>query len=74
MWIDKKSFFPQKENIDLTMEITSSDIGDMTATTTTPGFDITMTMSGNITYTDYNVPVTIELPAAAQYAVEIPQP
>ncbi|MGA9696904.1 MAG: DUF6612 family protein [Dehalococcoidales bacterium] len=74
MWIDKKSFFPQKENIDLTMEITSSDIGDMTATTTTPGFDITMTMSGNITYTDYNVPVTIELPAAAQNAVEIPQP
>jgi len=33
-----------------------------------------MTMSGNITYTDYNVPVTIELPAAAQNAVEIPQP
>jgi hypothetical protein len=74
MWIDKKSSFPQKENIDLVMEITSADIGDTTTTTTTPSFDITMTMSGDITYTDYNVPVTIQLPAAAQNAVEMPQP
>jgi hypothetical protein len=74
LWIDKKSMLPQKENIDLMMEITSSDISDMTTTTTTPGFDITMTMSGDIIYTDYNVPVTIQLPAAAQNAVEMPQP
>jgi hypothetical protein len=74
IWIDKKSLLPQKENINLTMEITSSDIGDMTTTTTVPGFDITMTMSGDITYSDYNIPVTIQLPPAAQNAVEIPQP
>jgi hypothetical protein len=71
MWIDKKSLFPQKENIDLTMEIIPSDI---TGTTTTPDDAITLTMNGDITYTDYNIPVTIELPAAAQNAVEIPQP
>jgi hypothetical protein len=70
MWIDKKSLFPQKENIDLTMTITPSDI---TGTTTTPDDAITLTMSGDITYTDYNAPVTIQLPAAAQNAVEIPQ-
>ena len=73
VWIDKKSLLPQKENIDLTMEITPSDI---TGTTTTPNDAITLTMSGDITYTDYNIPVTIELPTAAQNAVEIeiPQP
>jgi hypothetical protein len=70
MWIDKKSLFPQKENIDLTMEITPSDITGMT---TTPNDAITSTMNGDITYTEYNMPVTIELPAAAQNAVEIPQ-
>jgi len=73
MWIDKKSLFPQKENIDLTMEITPSDIGDAT-TPTTPIDPIILTMNGDITYTDYNIPVTIELPAATQNAVEIPQP
>ena len=71
MWIDKKSLFPQKENFDITMEITPSDL---IGTTTTPDDTITLTMNGDITYTDYNVPVTIELPAAAQNAVEIPQP
>jgi len=71
MWIDKKSMLPQKENINLTMEITPSEI---TGTTTTPDDAITLTMNGDITYTDYNVPVTIELPAAAQNAVEMPQP
>jgi hypothetical protein len=71
VWIDKKSLLPQKENIDLTMEIIPSDL---IGTTTTPNDAITLTMSGDITYTDYNIPVTIELPAAAQNAVEIPQP
>ena len=71
MWIDKKSFFPQKENINLAMEITPSNI---TGTTTTPDDTITLSMSGDINYKDYNVPVTIQLPAAAQNAVEIPQP
>jgi hypothetical protein len=71
MWIDKKSLFPQKENIDLTMEIIPSDL---IGTTTTPNDAITLTMNGDITYTDYNIPVTIQLPAAAQNAVEIPQP
>jgi hypothetical protein len=70
VWIDKKSLFPQKENIDLTMEIIPSDL---IGTTTTPDNAITLTMNGDITYTDYNIPVTIELPAAAQNAVEIPQ-
>jgi hypothetical protein len=71
LWIDKKSMLPQKENINLTMEIAPSDIS---GTTTTPNDTITSTMNGDITYTDYNIPVTIELPAAAQNAVEIPQP
>jgi hypothetical protein len=70
MWIDKKNLLPQKENIDLTMEIIPSDL---IGTTTTPDNAITLTMNGDITYTDYNIPVTIELPAAAQNAVEIPQ-
>jgi len=60
---DKKSLFPQKENIDLTMEITPSDIGDAT-TPTTPIDPIIWTMNGDITYTDYNIPVTIELPSS----------
>jgi len=34
---------------------------------------MTMTMNGDITCSDYNVPVTIALPAAAQNAAEIPQ-
>ena len=73
MWMDKKSLLPQKENIVVTMEVTAADIGG--STTTTPGFDkMTMTMSGDITYSDYNTPVTIELPVAAQNAVEMPQP
>jgi len=61
--IDKKSLFPQKENIDLTMEIIPSDINrhDHDADDA-----ITLTMKWDITYTDYNIPVTIELPAAAQ--------
>ena len=63
MWIDKKSMFPQKENIDLTMAITPSDL---IGTTTTPDDVITLTMSGDITYTDYNIPVTIQLPAASR--------
>jgi hypothetical protein len=73
MWMDKKSLLPQKENIVVTMEVTAADIGG--STTTTPGFDkMTMTMNGDITYSDYNTPVTIELPVAAQNAVEMPQP
>jgi hypothetical protein len=72
MWMDKKSLLPQKESIDLTMELTPADIG-ATTTTMTPTFD-NMTMNGDITYSDYNIPVTIELPAAAQNATEIPQP
>jgi hypothetical protein len=71
MWIDKKSLLPQKENIDLMMEIIPSDL---IGTTTTPNDAITLTMNGDITYTDYNIPVTIQLPAAAQNAVEMPQP
>jgi hypothetical protein len=71
LWIDKKSMLPQKENINVSMEITPSDI---TGATTMPNDTITSTMSGDITYTDYNIPVTIELPAAAQNAIEIPQP
>jgi hypothetical protein len=72
MWMDKKSLLPQKENIVVTMELTPADIG--VTTTTAPGFDkMTMTMNGDITCSDYNVPVTITLPAAAQNAVEIPQ-
>ena len=74
MWMDKKSLLPQKESIDLTMELTPADIG-ATTTKTTPTFDnMTMTMNGDITYSDYNIPVTIELPAAAENAVEMPQP
>ena len=73
MWMDKKSLLPQKEDIVVTMEVTAADIGG--STTTTPGFDkMTMTMNGDITYSDYNTPVTIELPVAAQNAVEMPQP
>jgi hypothetical protein len=73
MWMDKKSLLPQKENIVVTMEVTAADIGG--SMTTTPGFDkMTMTMNGDITYSDYNTPVTIELPVAAQNAVEMPQP
>jgi hypothetical protein len=72
MWMGKKSLLPQKENIVVTMELTPADIG--VTTTTTPGFDkMTMTMNGDITCSDYNVPVTITLPAAAQNAAEIPQ-
>jgi hypothetical protein len=72
MWMGKKSLLPQKENIVVTMELTPADIG--VTTTTTPGFDkMTMTMNGDITCSDYNVPVTIALPAAAQNAAEIPQ-
>jgi hypothetical protein len=73
MWMDKKSLLPQKENIFVTMEFTPADMG-ITTTTTAPGFDkMSMTMNGDITCSDYNVPVTITLPAAAQNAAEIPQ-
>jgi hypothetical protein len=53
------------------MEIIPSDL---IGTNTTPNDAITLTMNGDITYTDYNIPVTIQLPAAAQNAVEMPQP
>lgn len=72
MWIDKKSLLPQKENINLTIEMTPANVG-VPANGTSYFDKMTMTMSGEVICSDYNIPVTINLPAAAQNARETPQ-
>ena len=67
-WIAKDSYLPAKADLSLTLEISPKDVG-----ATEADFDkMTMSMDGEVKYYDYNKPLSIELPAAAANAPEIP--
>ena len=71
LWIDKESLLPQKENINMVIEMTPDDLG-ISGDEADDG-EMSMTMSGDVVYTEYNQSMTFELPAAAQNAQEVPQ-
>ena len=71
-WIAKDKMLPVRTIMDMTMEMTPADFTGEAAATTTPDFEkTTMTIHATIDYSDYNKPVTIELPAEAAGAKEL---
>lgn len=65
-WVSKTDYLPAKTDIQITMDIQASDIG---VPTTTFG-EMTTNMSSQVTYTNYNKPVSITLPPDAANATE----
>jgi len=71
LWIDKESLLPQKENINMVIEMTPESLG--VSDTEAEDGEMSMTLSGDVVYTEYNQVMTFELPAAAQDAQEVSQ-
>jgi outer membrane lipoprotein-sorting protein len=68
VWIAKDSYLEIKSDIHMTMEVTAADVGASQDDLEKMTMDMNMTM----TMHDYNEEVSIELPAGAQQAMEIP--
>ena len=67
-WVSKKDYLPLKVDMSMSLEMRPEDVG----ATSTDFARMTMDMSVLGTYSDYNKPVTISLPAAAASAKETP--
>jgi hypothetical protein len=67
-WIAKDKFLPVKSYTDMSLEILPQDLGN----TTIDMDKITINMSGQAYYYDYNKPLVIQLPPEVQNAVEWP--
>ena len=67
-WISKRDYLPMKVDMNMSLEMLPGDVGakstDLTRMT------MNMTVQGN--YHDYNKPVTVTLPAGAESAKETP--
>jgi outer membrane lipoprotein-sorting protein len=68
VWIAKDSYLEIKSDIHMIMEVTAADLGASQDDLEKMTMDMNMTM----TMHDYNEEVSIELPAGAQQAMEIP--
>ena len=69
MWIAKNTFFPMKDEMRMTMFM-SSEAMDLPPEE--EEFEMTMEMETTSIYRNHNQPVSIELPAEAAGAVEMP--
>lgn len=68
VWIAKATYLPVRANTQVTMEMSPEDVG-----ATTEDFDkLALAMNMKYSFFDYNKPVTIVLPDAANSASEMP--
>ena len=66
-WYAKDTFFPMKADMSMTMVMTPENMGDEMM----GDMEMEMDMTMNIEFSDYNEPVSIELPPDAKNAVEM---
>jgi len=65
MWVAKDTFLTVKSEIEMTMVMSSETFGgDLDVND-----EVVMDIKGNVSYYNYNQPVTIELPAGAESAI-----
>ncbi len=65
-WYDKDTFFLMKADMEMSMSMSGDDMGMLGA-----GGDMEMNIAMTVNFSDYNKPVTIELPPEAAEAIDV---